>query len=78
MQDLSWDNECLPQKRKNAEEKSLHKVRKILLTCLIREYRLEQKLKEEEQGKKNVKEMHVAKMRRFDRLLDLYEKDISK
>ena len=56
-----------PQKRKNAEEKRLHKVK---------EYRLEQKSKEEER-EKNLKEMHLEKMRRFERLLELYEKDIS-
>ena len=77
MQELSSGNESIPPKeKKTVREKGLHKVRKVLLICL-KEYRLEQKLKEEE-WEINLKEMHLEKMRRFDRLLDLYEKDISK
>ena len=44
------------------------------LVDLLKEYRLEQKRK----SRKNLKEMHLEKMHRFDRLLELYEKDISK
>ena len=64
-----------PQKRKNAEEKSLHKVRKILLT--VKRVSTGTKIERGRAGK-NLKEMHLEKMRRFDRLLELYEKDISK
>lgn len=43
----------------------------------MREYQEEMKKKEEERMRK-CEEMHNDKMRRFDRLLDLYEKEISK
>ena len=76
MQDLSSDNECLPPKEKKRRgEKSAQS--KENLVDLLEEYRLEQKLNEEER-EKNLKEMHLEKMCRFDRLLELYEKDISK
>lgn len=76
MQDLSSDNECLPPKEKKRRGKKSAQSKESLVD-LFKEYRLEQKLKEEER-EKNLKEMHLEKMRRFDRLLDLYEKDISK
>lgn len=43
----------------------------------MREYQEELKKKEEERMQR-CEEMHADKMRRFDRLLDLYERDISK
>jgi len=43
----------------------------------MREYQEEMKKKEEERMRK-CEEMHTDKMRRFDRVLDLYEKEISK
>ena len=76
MQELSSDNECLPQKEKQRRGKRPAQSKESVVD-LFKEYRLEQKLKEEER-EKNLKEMHLEKMRRFDRLLDLYEKDISK
>ena len=47
------------------------------LTDLFKEYQREQREKEEEK-EKHVMEMHQQKMQRFDRLLELFEKDISK
>ena len=76
MQDLSSDNECLPPKEEKRRGKKSAQGKENLFD-LLREYRLGQKLKEEER-EKNLKEMHLEKMRRFDRLLELYEKDISK
>ena len=76
MQDLSSDNECLPPKQKKPRGKKSAQSKENLVD-LLKEYRLEQKLKEEER-EKNLKEMHLEKMRSFDRLLELYEKDISK
>ena len=76
VQDLSSGNECLsPKEKKRRGKKSAHS--KENLVDLLKEYRLEQKLKEEER-EKNFTEMHLEKMRRLDRLLELYEKDISK
>ena len=76
MQDFSSDNECLPPKEKKRRGKKSAQSKDTLVD-LLEEYRLEQKLKQEER-EKNLKEMHLAKLRRFDRLLELYEKDISK
>ena len=76
MQDLSSDNECLPPKEKKRRGKKSAQSKENLVD-LLKEYRLEQKLKEEER-EKNLKEMHLENMRSFDRLLELYEKDISK
>ena len=76
MQELSSDNESIPPKGKKRRRKRPAPGKESLVD-LFQEYRLEQKLKEEER-EKNLKEMHLEKMRRFDRLLDLYEKDISK
>ena len=76
IQDLSSDNKCLPPKEKKRRGKKSAQSKKNLVD-LLKEYRLEQKLKEEER-KKNLKEMHLEKMHSFDRLLELNEKDISK
>ena len=76
MQDLSSGNECLPPKEKKCRGKKSAQSKENLVD-LLKEYRQEQKLKEEEQ-EKHLKEMHFEKMRRFARLLELYEKDISK
>lgn len=65
-----------PLKRKKRKGKRPPQSKESLVD-LFKEYQLEQKLKEEER-EKNFKEMHLEKMCRFDRLLDLYEKDISK
>ena len=66
----------LVQKRKKRRGKRSAQSKENLVD-LLKEYRLEQKLKEEER-EENLKEMVLGKMRRFDLLLDLYEKDISK
>jgi hypothetical protein len=42
----------------------------------MREY--QEEMKKEEERMRKCEEMHADKMRRFDRLLDLYEKEISK
>ena len=76
MQDLSSHNECLPPKEKKGSGKKSAQSKENLVD-LLKEYQLEQKLKEEER-EKSLKEMHLEKMRRFDRLLEIYEKDISK
>ena len=66
----------LAQKRKKRRGKRSAQSKENIVD-LLKEYRLEQKLKEEER-EENLKEMVLGKMRRFDLLLDLYEKDISK
>ena len=76
MQDLSSYNDWpAPKEWKRRRKKSAQS--KENLVDLFKQYLLEQKLKEEER-EKNVKEMHLEKMRCFDRLLDLYEKETSK
>ena len=47
------------------------------LADLFKEYQWEQREKDEEK-KKHLMEMHQQKMQQFDRLLELYEKDILK
>ena len=47
------------------------------LADLFKEYQREQREKEDEK-EKHLMEMHLLKMQRFDRLLELYEKDFSK
>ena len=76
MQDLSSDIQCLPPKETKRRGKKCSQSKENLVD-LLKEYRLEQKLKEEER-EKNLEEMHLNKMRRFERLCELYEKDISK
>ena len=76
MKELSSDNESIPPKEKKRKGKRPAQSKESLVD-LFKEYRLEQKLKEEEREKTSRK-MHLEKMRRFDRLIDLYEKDISK
>ena len=80
MQDLSSDNKCLPPKEKKRRGKKSAQSKENLTNSkvdLLKEYPLAQKLKEEER-EKNLNEMRLEKMRRFDRLLELYEKNISK
>ena len=55
------------------KERKKRKERKVDVIEVIREYREKMKKKEEERMRK-CKEMHTDKMRRFDRLLELYEK----
>ena len=76
IQDLSSDNKCLSPKEKKPRGKKSAQSKENLVD-LLKEYQLEQKLKEGER-EKNLKEMHLEKMCRFDRLLELYEKDMSK
>ena len=66
MQDLSSDNECLPPKETKRRGKKSAQSKENLVD-LLKGYRLEQNLKEEER-KKNLEEMHLKKIRRFDRL----------
>ena len=66
MQDFSSDNECLPPKEKRRRGKKSAQSKENLVD-LLKEYRLEQKLKEEER-EKNLEEMHLKKVSRFDRL----------
>ena len=74
MQELSSGNECLPSKDKKRRGKKSPQSKENLVD-LLKEYRLEQKLKQKER-EKNLKEMHLEKMRPVDRLLELHEKDI--
>ena len=62
-----------PKEKKGKNKKK----RKVDVIGVMREYQEEMKKKEEERMRK-CEEMHTDKMRRFDRLLDLYEKEISK
>jgi len=62
-----------PKDKKGKNEKK----RKVDVIEIMREYQEEMKKKEEERMRK-CEEMHIDKMRRFYRLLDLYEKEISK
>ena len=62
-----------PKEKKGKNEKK----RKVDVIEVMREYQEEMKKKEEERMRK-CEEMHTDKMRRFDRLLDLYEREISK
>ena len=62
-----------PKEKKGKNEMK----RKVDVIEVMREYQEEMKKKEEEQTRKCEK-MHTDKMRRFDRLLDLYGKEISK
>ena len=57
------------RKRKSSEPSDILEV--------IEEYQEDQK-KVKAERMKRYEEMHAYKMRRFDRLLDLYEKEISK
>ena len=61
------------KKKKGKNEKK----RKVDVIEVMREYQEEMK-KEEEERMRKCEEMHNDKMRRFDRLLDLYEREISK
>ena len=47
MQDLSSDNECLPPKEEKRRGKKAAQIKESLV-ALFKEYRLEQKLKEED------------------------------
>ena len=59
MQDLSSDYECfIPKEKKRRGKKSAQS--KENLVDLLKEYRLEQKLKDEEL-EKNLEEMHLRK-----------------
>ena len=73
----SLDNEETPRREVKRSRAKRALQSKESLTDLFKEYQREQREKEEEK-EKHVMEMHQQKMQRFDRLLELFEKDISK
>ena len=73
----SSDTEVTPRKERRRSSAKRALQSKESLVDLFKEYQREQREKEEER-EKNLRDMHRAKMQRFDRLLELYEKDIPK
>ena len=61
-----------PKEKKGKNEKK----RRVDVIEVMREY--QEEMKKEEERLRKCEEMHTDKMKRFDRLLDLYEKEISK
>lgn len=77
-----WMKTIIGQRRNSAQRVKRYRAKKALqskesLTDLFKEYQREQR-EEEEEKEKHLIEMHQQKMQRFDRWLELYEKDISK
>ena len=73
----SLDNEETPRREVKRSRTKRTLQSKESHTDLFKEYQREQR-KKEEKKEKHLIEMHQQKMQRFDRSLELYEKDISK
>ena len=73
----SLGNEETPRREVKRSRAKRALQSKESLADLFKEYQREQREKEDEK-EKHLMEMHLQKMQRFDRLLELYEKDISK
>ena len=73
----SLGNEETPRREVKRSRAKRALQSKESLADLLEEYHWEQRGKEEEK-EKHLMEMHQQKMQRFDMLLELYEKDISK